>query len=194
MATRSQEIVRLYATIARGQWQWVLVALALQAAYYVDYTALYQATFAAVGVATKLRDLLPVMVSSVFVNTVTPSLGAGGAALFVDAVARRGQSGARAAAGAVPVPIADMTTVNLLLLVSIAYLYSVGRLLASVLVSAGVLLLANAGLAALLAMALYWTGALRRALVGAEEAANALARLTRRRPLALFFSFPSTSP
>ena len=91
-------------------------------------------------------------------------------------------------------PIADMTTVNLLLLVSIAYLYSVGRLLASVLVSAGVLLLANAGLAALLAMALYWTGALRRALVGAEEAANALARLTRRRPLALFFSFPSTSP
>ena len=55
------QVQKLAATLARGEWQWLLAAALLQGVYYVLYAALYQAAFFTVEVASQLRRLVPVL-------------------------------------------------------------------------------------------------------------------------------------
>ena len=66
---------------------------------------------------------LAVMFTSLFMNVAAPSGGASGAALFVNDVARRGQSAARAAAGTLLVLIVNLVAFSLVLAVGMAYLF-----------------------------------------------------------------------
>ena len=111
--SRFTEIEKLIQTLAQGQWQWVLVAALLQVVYYIVFSALYQASFHTVEVESRVRDLLPVTLGSIFVHVVAPSGGASGIALFVDDAVRRGQSAARATAGILLVQIAEYVTFTL---------------------------------------------------------------------------------
>ncbi len=52
--------------LARASWGWALVALALQAAFFVLYGGLYQAGFRAVGVSSGALRLVPVLFASIF--------------------------------------------------------------------------------------------------------------------------------
>lgn len=108
--TRFTDLRTLAATLSAGRWPWLVAAVALQLAYFVLYAAFYQLGFATVEVRSRVRELLPVFLASYFVNAVAPSGGAGAAALFVDDAVRRGESGARAAAGTVFVLAADLVT------------------------------------------------------------------------------------
>ncbi len=78
LATHLMEIRHVAETLAQGQWELVLAAALLQAAYYVTYTGLYQAAFHAVEVESRLVDLLPVMFGSIFANVAAPAGGAAG--------------------------------------------------------------------------------------------------------------------
>ena len=51
-------------------------------------------------VRSRYRELVPLTFVSIFVNLVAPLGGLSGAALFTDDASRRGESGARAALGA----------------------------------------------------------------------------------------------
>ena len=64
--TRFTEVQKLAATLAQGQWQWVLAAAFLQLLYYIVYAALYQAAFYNVEVESSTRELLPVTFGSIF--------------------------------------------------------------------------------------------------------------------------------
>jgi len=183
VVSRFTEIEKLSRTLAQGQWQWVLVAALLQAVYYVAYTALYQAAFDTVEVKSRVRDLLPVMFASIFVDVVTPSGGASGAALFVNDAVRRGQSAARAAAGTILVLAADFTAFSLVLLVGLSYLFLQHDLQAYELAGSLILLAIIAGLIGVLLLGLWQPAQLLRLLGGLQEAANWLAARLRRPPI-----------
>ena len=94
-----------------------------QGIYYIFYTWLFQAAFYTVEVESHVFHLIPVVLSALFLNVVTPSGGASGAALFVDDAAQRGQSAARTAAGTVLALIADYFTFTLVLIAGLVFLF-----------------------------------------------------------------------
>jgi uncharacterized membrane protein YbhN (UPF0104 family) len=89
VVSRFTEIETLVTTLGQGRWPWILLAALLQVGYYVLYAALFQVAFHTVGVESRTRDLLPVTLGAVFINTVAPSGGTAGLALFVDDAARQ---------------------------------------------------------------------------------------------------------
>ncbi|MHB0876972.1 MAG: lysylphosphatidylglycerol synthase transmembrane domain-containing protein [Anaerolineae bacterium] len=179
---RYNDVLEFWRTVRSGRWEWVLAALALQAIYYIFYAGIYQSAFLAVGVSIPLVKLLPVMLGSVFINTIAPSLGASGAALFVNDATRRGQSPAAAAAGTVLVPVIDMTTLNLMLIVGLAQLAWEGKTTGFEIASAIILVVLNLTLVLLLVAGVRRPQFSRRLLRLFEQLANAVSQRLRRRP------------
>jgi uncharacterized membrane protein YbhN (UPF0104 family) len=70
---RLSEIEKLAQTLKQGQWQWILTAIGLQAVYFLVFAASYHAAFDTVDVKSSVLGLLPVTISSLFVNVVTPT-------------------------------------------------------------------------------------------------------------------------
>lgn len=164
VVSRFTEVEKLVETLAQGQWEWVLAAALLQAIYYLTYTALYQSAFYTVEVESRVSELLPVMFASVFINVAAPTGGASGAALFVDDVARRGQSAVRAAAGTVLVLAADFGAFTLVLIVGLLYLFLYHDLKSYEIAGAAILLLFVGGLTGILLLGLWGSDWLRRLL------------------------------
>ena len=175
--TRFVEIERVAATLLRGQWQWVAVGAGLQFLHYLTYAAMFSAGFEAVGVAVGTLDLLPVVFASVFVNVLAST---GGAAIFVDDVARRGQSAARATAGTLLVLVADFGTFIVVLIGGLLYLSYRRVLLAYQLLGTALLVASVVGQAAILALG-WWQPRWLEALFGwLQRAINWFFRLIRR--------------
>ncbi len=136
--------------LLRGEWQWVGVAAAAQTVYYLLYAVQYHLAFATVGVASRVHELIPVMFASIFLRTLVPSGGASGAAVFIDDAARRKQSPARAAEGALLVLTLDLSTMLPLILYTLVYLAMRGVLRAYEVVGSVIFLLFVIGLTAAL--------------------------------------------
>ena len=124
VTSRFTSAANLLKTLSRGLWPWVAAGVITHVLYFAAYAFLYQLSFSVVGVETQALKLLPIVFTSIFVNAVAPSGGAGGAALFVDHAVQRGQNGARAAVGVVLVLIVDLGTLIPFILTGSLYLYS----------------------------------------------------------------------
>ena len=170
--SRFTELKQLELTLARGQWGLVLAAILSQMVYYTAFTASYQAAFATVDIQTRIRDLIPVTLGSLFVNVVVPAGGAGGAALFAEDLARRGKPAARAATGVLLQLIADFGAFTLLLIPGLIYLYIEHDLKSYELVAAGILLLMTTGLTSILLLAIWRPDWLKRLLNWSQRTAN----------------------
>jgi phosphatidylglycerol lysyltransferase len=96
LVSRFTEIEALIDTLVKGKWIWVFVAAVFQFLYIVSYAGIYHSAFSVVDVKSRLKDLIPVMFGSVFMNVATPLAGSGGSILFVDDARRRGESVVRA--------------------------------------------------------------------------------------------------
>ncbi len=174
----------LVTTLAQGEWQWVVIAAALQAAYFIVYTALYQSAFSIVDVPGRIRQLLPLTFGSFAVSVLVPSVGpVGGAALFIDDAVRRGYASARAALGTVLTVIADFGAFMLVLIPGLAYLLLKHDLKAYEVVAALMLLLLFVGLNGLILISLARPRWLRAVLGWVHRLINRLATLARRGPL-----------
>lgn len=179
-ATRFVELKELGATLREGEWQWMAAAVVLQAAYYLLYAVLYRAGYATVGVASRVRELIPVMMASIVVGTFVPAGGLSAAAVMVDDAARRHQSAARAAEGVLLVWVAGVAMALPLLAVGIGYLRSRGALVAYEWVAALIFVFYTAALFAMLFLAKWRPGWLRAALGWVQGLIGAiLARLHR---------------
>lgn len=170
--SRIDELEHVGQTLLRGEWRWLLVAAALQVAYYGGVAATYQAAFSTVGIDTRGRDLLPVLLASLFVNTVAPSGGMAGTALLVDEAARRGQPGARAAAAALLARIGDSIGFSVWMLTGLVYLLAARNFKPFGIAGALVLVLATMGLGGLLLLGLSRPDHLRRLLDRFAHAVN----------------------
>lgn len=182
--TRGPEVAALATTAAGGSWPWLAVAAVFQVGYYAGYTATYRQAFAAAGVRRGFFELVPTMLASVFVNTVTPSAGTAGPTLLVDDAARRGHSASRSAAAVVAAQFVDFAGFGVVMLFGLGYLLAVGRLQGSEIVAASLFV----GLLVLFAAALVLARsrpALLAAILGAvERAAGAITRAFGREPRA----------
>lgn len=157
IVTHFDEIFRLARIIADGQWEWLVGAVLLQAIYYLLYSSLYRSAFNIVEVRSRTFQLFPVIFASLFVNTVAPTGGAAGAALFVDDAAQRGQSPIRAATGTLLVFIAYHTTFTLILAFGLIYLFTHHTLAISEVIGLILFLTTMGTLSALLLFGLYRT-------------------------------------
>jgi uncharacterized protein (TIRG00374 family) len=164
VVTRFNEIQELLETLAQGQWEWVLAAALLQGMYYVAYAAVYQSAFYTVEVDSRVSELVPVLLSSIFVNVVAPSGGASAAALFIDDAARRGQSAAKAAAGTLLVLMADFTAFTMVLSMGLAYLFVRHELQIYEVIGALAFVVMTSGLVGMLLLVVWQPERLRRLL------------------------------
>jgi phosphatidylglycerol lysyltransferase len=120
--THLNEVEHLLATLQQGRPAWIAAAAAVQVVYYVVYAGLYASAFRSVDVDSRLTGMLPLVFTSLFVNVVTPTGGATGAAVFIDDASRRGQSAARATTGTLLVQLVDSSAFALVLTAGLAYL------------------------------------------------------------------------
>lgn len=125
VVSRFTEIRQLRDTLLAGKWWWVLAAILTQAVFFVIFSATYQSAFSTVGIQTRTRDLIPVTLGSLFVNTVVPTGGAGGAALFAEDMKRRGKPATRTATAVLLQLICDFTAFTILLIPGLVYLFLV---------------------------------------------------------------------
>jgi phosphatidylglycerol lysyltransferase len=181
VVSRFNEVEKLAATAARGQGEWMAAAIFAQLIYYIVFTMLYQSALATAGISRRIRDLVPVVLGSLFVNVVVPSAGTGGTALFVDDARQRGERPSRAAAGALLALTADFIAFTLVLIVGVGYLIAQHDLRTYELVAIGGLVAIVTCLSAVLAVGLRRPEIVHRVLAWLQNAANRLAHLFRRR-------------
>jgi uncharacterized protein (TIRG00374 family) len=169
--THFMEIETVTKTLAQGEWHLLLGAGILQLSYYIVFTLLYQAAFSTVGIKARVSDLFPVTFASLFANLV-PSGGTSGAALFIYAVARHGQSAARATAGSVLVQVADYSTFIPILSTGLVYLFYQHDLKFYEVIATILLLLVIIGLSCILLLGLWKPVHLRRLLTWVQSTGN----------------------
>jgi len=182
VAFRFDEIRQIALALVRGQLQWVLVALLTQVGYYSLYAVLYQMGFLTVGVESRWGDLLPVLFASVFLKAVVPSGGVSSLAVMVDDAAKRGQSSARAAGGALLVLTADLATMVPLLLYGLHYLALRGALRAYQVIGVVFFVLFTTGLGAMLGLARRQPQVVSGVLHALQQGVNWVATVLHRRP------------
>lgn len=183
LVSRQTDIERLADTLARGQWQWILIAVLLQCIYYLVYATVYRFAFRAVEIERTLHDLVPVLLGSLFVSVLVPGAGMSGSALFVDDALRRGESLARATAGVVLAISADLVMFAVVLSIGMAYLFTQHDLKTYETVGALLLLGLIGGLSGVLMIGLWLPSLLHGILQWLQEAASKLAYRFQRRPL-----------
>jgi uncharacterized protein (TIRG00374 family) len=174
--SRLADARQLALTLARGQWQWVLVAALLQLAYFMFVAASYQSAFDTVEEPSRILELLPLVLGSIFMSVVAPSAGTSGAALFIDDAAQRGRSPGRIASGTILQIIANFVAFTLILITGMAYLFAQHDLQSYEIAGAAVLLLMITGLTSMLLMGLWKTDLLRHMLDRLQRALNGVAQ------------------
>lgn len=98
---RFSEVQEIIDTLQRGDWRYLLLALFTIFAYLFSIAACFQSIYRAIGLEGKITNLLPVVAAAIFLNTVAPSGGMSGMALFIDEAHRKNYSvGRTAVAGA----------------------------------------------------------------------------------------------
>ena len=170
--SRLTEIKLLTQTLIQGQWEWVLVAAALQFVYFVGRTAVYQSAFKTVEVESKIPELLPVFFVSIFINVATPTGGTGGIALFAQDAARRGKSSVRTTVGTVLFLIADFVAVMLVLVPGMTLLFIYHDLQRYEVFSALILLAITGGLTSLLLLGLWLPDHLQKFMLRLQQLIN----------------------
>ena len=180
VTTRFVELKDLGTTLAEGRWQWMAAAIVLQAAYYFLYAVLYRAGYATVGVESRVLDLIPVMLASIVVGTLTPAGGLSSAAVMIDGATRRHQSAARAAEGVLLVWVAGVAMAVPLLAIGLGYLRSRGVLVLYEVLAALAFILYAAALFAMLFLAKWRDAWLRAALGWVQGLIDALLARMRR--------------
>jgi len=155
VSVRYDEIIILTRTIAAGEWLWVIAAALLQVIYLTLFTTSFKFALYTVEIKRGFFDLLPVMLGSLFVNVVAPAGGVAGIALFVDDSSRRGFSPMRSTAGMILQLIADFSTLTLVLIAGVIYLFIQGGVRGLILVGLGIIFLVTVGLGVVLLLGLW---------------------------------------
>jgi uncharacterized protein (TIRG00374 family) len=83
VVSRLTEMGEVWHTLGRGDWRWLALAAAVQAAWFLNVAASLRAIYRLLGIEEELGHLVPVAAAANFVNVVAPSMGMGGMAIFV---------------------------------------------------------------------------------------------------------------
>jgi len=95
IAGHFSEVERVLTTIQRGDWRYILLALLLSILWLINIAGSYKAVFNTVGIDERLSRLTMMSAAATFINTVAPTAGIGGMAIFISDARKKGKSGAR---------------------------------------------------------------------------------------------------
>jgi uncharacterized protein (TIRG00374 family) len=174
------EIKDVTLPLIQGQPVWILFAAMLQVLYYVFFAAMFKSAFYTVGMRSSILDLIPVTLGALFINTVAPTWGVAGAALYVDDATHRGESPAKAAAGTLLAQTADFSAFAIILTSGIVYLFMRNLLENYEIAGTAVLFVILCGLAFALILGLWRTTLLMKLLDLAQKGINDLAKIVHR--------------
>lgn len=124
VVSRFADFKTLITTLIQGNLIWVLAGVLIHVLYFYLDAVMHKYSFATVGVKSRANELFPVLLSALAVNSVAPTGGTGGAALFVDYATHKGQSGARTAVGLILALMSDLVTLVPFVLWGILFLRS----------------------------------------------------------------------
>lgn len=180
--TRLAEVQEVAETVQRGNPWWLGLALALQAAWLVNTALTLRAAYRLMGVPSRLRDMLPLVITGNFINIVAPSGGMGGMAVYLSDARRRGLSAPRVTIAGVLHLLLEYFSFLCVLALGLVVLVRRDNL-TGIEVAASVMLLAAAlALAGLLALGAWSPARFERVLKWGARAINRLSQPVLRRP------------
>jgi uncharacterized protein (TIRG00374 family) len=180
--SRFTELQQVADTLGRGQFLWLLLALALQFTSLGNAALMYKYIYRLLGMPGRLTHLLPLSVTSNFINTVAPSGGVGGMAVFINDARRHGASTVRVTIAGVLYVLFDYFGFICVLAVGLAVLFRTHNLTGVELGATAILLLTALTLAGLLALGVSSPPNFERVLIGAARTINRLLWPFLRRP------------
>jgi uncharacterized protein (TIRG00374 family) len=180
--TRLGEVQEVAETVQRGNPWWLGLGLALQAAWLANTALTLRAVYRLMGVPSRLRDMLPLVITSNFVNIVAPSGGMGGMAVYISDARRRGLSASRVTIAGVLHLLLEYFSFLCVLALGLVVLVRRNNLTAIEVAASIVLLAAALTLAGLLALGAWSPARLERVLIWAARTINRVAQPILRRP------------
>lgn len=133
------EIKELFGIVRSGNFYLIFLALITQVLYYLSYTLVYKYAYRVVKIETNTFELFPVMLTSTFLNVVTPSAGISAVALFADHAIKKKNNPAGAFMGPVLAVFSDLIAFFIILSFSLIYLFRVKELATYQLILSGIL-------------------------------------------------------
>jgi uncharacterized protein (TIRG00374 family) len=88
--SRLAEVEQVAATLQRGDWKWLSLALVVHIAWIVNMGASYRAVYRLLGIEEKTERLSALAAAAYFVNVVAPTAGMSVMAVFIADGRRRG--------------------------------------------------------------------------------------------------------
>lgn len=110
-------------TLQRAQLRFFLLALLIQAVWFVATGRMYQSIFHLLGMHESVLTLSRIAAAANFINIVAPSAGAGGVALFAAEARRRGHPAGKATVAAALFLLLDITSFLIILALGLIVLF-----------------------------------------------------------------------
>ncbi len=180
--TRFTEVQQIVQTLKSGDWWWLGLALLLQLGWLTNIALMYEAIYRLLNMESSLLRLLPLAVTSNFVNTAAPSAGVGGMAIFIADARQRGDPTARVTIAGVLYVLFDYFGFLCVLALGLVVLFVHNDLTWAEIVASIILLATALFLASLFALGISSPRNLERVLIWAARSVNWLLRPILRRP------------
>lgn len=170
------EVQAIAETLQRGDWHFLLLAIAIQAVWMLNVAASYRAVYRAIGLEECIERLYLLVAAANFVNVVAPSGGVGGIAVFIAEARRKGYSPARVTVAGVLVVLFDYVGFLCVLFLGLVVLFRRNNLDATELVASGILVMVASVLAVVIYLGMRSAQAMGRALAWMARLVNRLLR------------------
>lgn len=172
IAGHFSEVERVWNTLQRGDWRYLLLSFILVFAWLGTIAGSYKKIFHAVGIDEKLTRLGILSAAATFINTVAPSAGIGGMTIFITDAQQNGKSGARTMVAGALYVIYDYLGFFFLLGLGLIVLFRRNNLNLTQIIASAILLFICGGMSFLLYLGLKSEEALSDALAWLAKKGN----------------------
>ncbi len=172
--SRFTEVEQVANTLRNGDFLWLGLALFVQICWLVNNAVTYKATYRLLGIEASVEQLLPLAVTSNFINTIAPSAGVGGMAIFISDARQRNISSARVTIAGVLYVLFDYFAFLCVLTLGLAVLFRRNHLTAVEIGATAVLLVVALSLGGLLYLGASSPPTFERVLIGSARFVNRL--------------------
>lgn len=176
LAQQVERFESLVDVLRRGNPFWIGLAFVVQWAWLVNTAAQYRAAYRALDLHVSHRSLLPLVLASNFVNTVAPSGGMSGMAVFIDDARKRGLPTMRVTLAGVLFVLFEYTSFSVVLALGLIVLMRRNDLDSTEVIPSVILFAAAIALTAVVVLGMYSAQALERFLISAARLVNRLLR------------------
>ena len=169
------ELESIVHTLQQGNFWFVLLALLVQAAWFIVAGMIYQSLYHALGMEDTIYRFSLLAASATFVNIVTPSAGVGGVAVFISEARRNRQPVGKVTVASMLVLFLDYVAFLVVLTLGLLVLFRRNDLGPTELAASGVMFAIAAGLGFLLYLGSRSADALGNALAWMARLVNRMA-------------------